>query len=469
MYKHNFDETILRSYDIRGIYEKTLSNKDAFMLGYFFGVTVKKNLPRKKNPLIIIGMDGRLSSPALEENLNSGLVKSGCEIYRVGLVPTPMLYFASQYYSADGAIQVTGSHNPKNYNGFKIVLNQNSFFGEDIIKLGEFAKEGHSSKNNGFSKNVDIYDRYIEKIIEPTKNLNEKLSKKTIVWDCGNGASGPSIEMITKKISGNHVVLYSMVDGNFPNHHPDPTDISTLKIMSDKMKEVNADIGIGFDGDGDRIGVIDKQGRPVAGDLLTSFLARSIEVENKTDHTVILDIKSSSVAYNEIVSLGLNVEIGKTGHSNIKKRIKEINSPLAGEVSGHIFFADKYYGFDYALYTSIRLLSLLANDVNLEKFISSLPKTFVSPEMKLHCSDQIKFKVMNNIAKNALEDYRPENITTIDGVRAKNNFGWWLIRASNTEEALIIRFEGKTIEDRDELFLEVQKRLKKEGLTLEFN
>ena len=469
MYKHTFDKTILRSYDIRGIYKKTLNNKDAFMLGYFFGIIVKKNSPEKQRPLIIIGMDGRLSSPTLEENLNSGLIKSGCEIYRIGLGPTPMLYFASHYYNADGAIQVTGSHNPKNYNGFKIVLNQNSFFGEDIIKLGEHAKKGHSSNNNGFSKNVDILDKYIEKIIEPLKNLNDKLSNKTIVWDCGNGASGPSVEMITKKISGNHVVLYSKVDGNFPNHHPDPTDISTLKIMSDKMKVVNADIGIGFDGDGDRIGVIDKQSRPVAGDLLTSFLAHSIDIENKADHTVILDIKSSSVAYDKIMSLGLNVEIGKTGHSNIKKRIKEINSPLAGEMSGHIFFADKYYGFDDALYTSIRLLSLLAKDVNLEKFISSLPKTFVSPEMKLHCSDKIKFTIIDNISKNALEDYSPENITTIDGVRAKNSFGWWLIRASNTEEALIIRFEGKSVEDKKELFLEVQKRLKIEGLTLEFN
>ena len=469
MYKHNFDETILRSYDIRGIYKKTLSNKDAFMLGFFFGVTVRQKSPRKKNPLIIIGMDGRLSSPALEENLNFGLLKSGCEVYRIGLGPTPMLYFASHYYSADGAVQVTGSHNPKNYNGFKIVLNQNSFFGEDIIKLGELAKKGYSIISNGSSKSVDIHDIYIEKVIEPIKTISDRLNNKTVVWDCGNGASGPSVEMITKKIPGNHIVLYSKVDGNFPNHHPDPTDISTLKIMSEKIKEVKADIGIGFDGDGDRIGIIDKLGRPVAGDLLTSFLARSIETENKTNNTVILDIKSSSVAYDKIISLGLNVEIGKTGHSNIKKRIKEINSPLAGEMSGHIFFADKYYGFDDALYTSIRLLSLLANDINLEKFISSLPKTFVSPEMKLHCSDQIKFSVIDNISKNALEDYSPENITTIDGVRAKNNFGWWLIRASNTEEALIIRFEGKTIEDRDELFLEVQKRLKKEGLTLEFN
>ena len=469
MYKHNFDKTILRSYDIRGIYKKTLNNKDAFMLGFFFGITAKNNFPETKSPLIIIGMDGRLSSPALEENLNSGLVESGCKVYRIGLGPTPMLYFASHYYSANGAIQVTGSHNPKNYNGFKIVLNQNSFFGEDIIKLGEFAKEGHSSKNKGFSKSVDISERYIEKLIEPIRNIDEKLSNKTVVWDCGNGATGPLIEMITKKILGDHIVLYSEVDGNFPNHHPDPTDVSTLEIMSNKMKEVKADIGIGFDGDGDRIGVIDKQGRPVAGDLLTSFLAQSIKIQNKTDYTVILDIKSSSVAYDKIMSMGLNVEIGKTGHSNIKKRIKEINSPLAGEMSGHIFFADQYYGFDDALYTSVRLLSLLANDVNLVEFISSLPKTFVSPEIKLYCSDQTKFTIINNISKNALEDYSPKNIITIDGVRAKNNFGWWLIRASNTEEALIIRFEGKSVEDKKELYLEVQNRLKREGLTLEFN
>ena len=469
MYQHTFDKTILRSYDIRGTYNKTLYNKDAFMLGYFFGLTVKKNSPSKKNPLIIIGMDGRVSSPVLEEHLNSGLENSGCEIYRIGLSPSPMLYFASCYYKADGAIQVTGSHNPKNYNGFKMILNQNSFFGDDITKLGKFAEEGFSEKYKGFSRNVFVHDKYIEKLIEPIKYVNEDLRDKTIVWDCGNGAVGPTVDIITKKISGKHIVLYSEVDGNFPNHHPDPTDISTLKIMSNIMKEVNADIGISFDGDGDRIGVVDKQGRPVAGDLLTSFLAKSIETRNKSHLTVILDIKSSYVAYDKILSLGLKAEIGKTGHSNIKKRIKEINSPLAGEMSGHIFFADKYYGFDDALYASIRLLNLLANNESLENFISSLPKTFVSPEIKLHCSDKTKFAVIDNISKKTLDDYSPENIITIDGVRVKNNFGWWLIRASNTEESIIIRFEGKSIKDKKQLFLEVQKRLKNEGLTLELN
>jgi phosphomannomutase len=275
--------------------------------------------------------------------------------------------------------------------------------------------------------------------------------------------------MLTKRISGNHIVLFSEVDGNFPNHHPDPTDESTLKILSDKMKEVNADIGIGFDGDGDRIGVIDKKGRPIAGDLLTAFLSNSLEIKDKENQTVILDIKSSYVAYDKIISFGLNAEIGKTGHSNIKKRIKEINSPLAGEMSGHIFFADKYYGYDDALYTSIRIISLMANDNSLDDFISTLPKTYVSPEIKLYCSDKIKFKLINRLVDKVLKDYNPENVITLDGVRAKNEMGWWLIRASNTEEAIIVRFEGKSQKDQDKLLMEVKERLKNEGLTWEYS
>jgi phosphomannomutase len=467
MYKHEFDNTILRSYDIRGVFEKTLKIDDAFMLGYFFGITLKKQKREKEHPLVVIGMDGRISSPLLEEKLNEGLIKSGCEVYRIGLGPTPMLYFASHYFSADGAIQVTGSHNPKDYNGFKIVLNQNSFFGEDIQNLGALAKRGHAATYKGFSKNVTINDHYIKKLIEPLKNISENLNDKTIVWDCGNGASGPSIESITQKIPGNHIILYSDVDGNFPNHHPDPTDISTLKILSNKMSEVCADIGIAFDGDGDRIGVIDNLGRAVAGDLLTAFLANSIkEKENKT---VILDIKSSQVAYNKILSLGLKAEIGKTGHSNIKKRIKEINCPLAGEMSGHIFFADKYFGFDDALYASIRLIELLANDITLDKFMSSLPTTYVSPEIKVHCSDKIKFQTIKNISDEALKKYDSDDVITIDGIRVKNKFGWWLIRASNTEEAIVVRFEGLSIEDKNQLFSEVKQLLNNEGLSLEID
>ena len=467
MYKHTFDKTILRSYDIRGIYGKTLTDEDAFMLGFFFGTTVRKKNPDKKHPLIIIGMDGRLSSPILEQKLNEGLKNSGCEIFRIGLGPTPMLYFASNYYKADGAIQVTGSHNPKDYNGFKIVLNQNSFFGEDIQKLGHFSSKGYSKTYDGFSKSVEINNNYVDEIIKPLKNIEKQLLEKTIVWDCGNGASGPSVEMITTKIPGKHIVLYSEVNGNFPNHHPDPTDESTLKILSKKMVEVDADLGIAFDGDGDRIGVIDKQGRPIAGDLLTAFLANSITTKDKNNQTIILDIKSSHIAYEKIISLGFKAEIGKTGHSNIKKRIKEIKSPLAGEMSGHIFFGDTYFGYDDALYASIRVLSLIANNIELDKFVSSLPKTYVSPEIKVFCSDKIKFSTIENISKSVFKKYNSNDVISLDGLRVNNTHGWWLIRASNTEEALVVRFEGKSEKDKNELFLEVKKLLKNEGLTLD--
>ena len=467
MIKHTFDSTILRSYDIRGVYGKTLTDEDALMLGFFFGITVREKNPKKRHPLIIVGMDGRLSSPSLEEKITEGLENSGCEVYRIGLGPTPMLYFASNYYKADGAIQVTGSHNPKDYNGFKIVLNQESFFGEDIQKLGHFASKGFSKTYDGFSKSVAINSNYVDEIIKPLKNIKEKLNEKTIVWDCGNGASGPSVEMITKKIPGKHIVLYSGVDGNFPNHHPDPTDESTLKIMLNKMQEVDAELGIAFDGDGDRIGVIDKQGRVVAGDLLTAFLANSISKNDKNNQTIILDIKSSYVAYENIMSLGFKAEIGKTGHSNIKKRLKEIKSPLAGEMSGHIFFGDNYFGYDDALYAAIRLLTLTANNIELDKFMSTLPITFVSPEIKIFCSDKKKFLTIDNISKDVFAKYNSNDVITIDGLRVKNNHGWWLIRASNTEEALVVRFEGKSEKDKKELSFEVKNLLKNEGLTLD--
>ena len=233
------------------------------------------------------------------------------------------------------------------------------------------------------------------------------------------------------------------------------------------MSEVCADIGIAFDGDGDRIGVIDNLGRAVAGDLLTAFLANSIK--EKKNQTVILDIKSSQVAYDKILSLGLKAEIGKTGHSNIKKRIKEINAPLAGEMSGHIFFADNYFGFDDALYASIRLIELLANGITLDKFMSSLPTTYVSPEIKVHCSDKIKFQTIKNISDEALKKYESDDVITIDGIRVKNKFGWWLIRASNTEEAIVVRFEGQSIEDKNQLFSEVKQLLNNEGLSLEID
>ena len=255
------------------------------------------------------------------------------------------------------------------------------------------------------------------------------------------------------------------MDGNFPNHHPDPTDPSTLKLLSEKMKEVNANLGIGFDGDGDRLGILDKKCRPIPGDLLTAFLSKSLVKD--INKTVILDIKSSQVAYDQIIKNGFKVEIWKTGHSHIKKRMKEINSPLAGEMSGHIFFAEGYLGYDDALFASIKLLELITNGYQLENFISDLPVTFPSPEIKVSCPDSIKFDVVQKILSKTLEDYLPDSIIKLDGVRAQNKNGWWLIRASNTEEKLVIRVEGTSEKSKVLLLTEVQARLKDVGLTWE--
>ena len=233
------------------------------------------------------------------------------------------------------------------------------------------------------------------------------------------------------------------------------------------MIEVNADLGIGFDGDGDRLGIIDKEGRPIPGDLLTAFLSKSLIKNN--DKTIILDIKSSQVAYNKIIDNGFKVELWKTGHSHIKKRMKEINSPLAGEMSGHIFFAEGYYGYDDAIYASIKLLELIANDNKLEKFISDLPITFSSPEIKINCDDNIKFDVIKKILKNTLKDYASEQVMELDGVRVQNKYGWWLIRASNTEAVLVVRVEGTSKENKNMLLIEVKCHLKKAGLTWKYN
>lgn len=457
----NIERSIFREYDIRGTYPEQINESSIKLIAHAIAIRCKKDGVNT----LVVGRDGRLSGPSLLDAFCSGLLESGINVNNIGLVTSPLLYYAAKKSISKSGVMITGSHNPKNYNGIKMVINDNPISGTEIYSL--ISNKDIDQVKNGEIEYSDIKSEYIDEVC---KNIFiKKPESLKIVLDCGNGSAGCIAPDLFKKLGFNVIELFSEVDGNFPNHHPDPTDESTLKILSDKMKEVNADIGIGFDGDGDRIGVIDKKGRPIAGDLLTAFLSNSLEINDKENQTVILDIKSSYVAYDKIISFGLNAEIGKTGHSNIKKRIKEINSPLAGEMSGHIFFADKYYGYDDALYTSIRIISLMANDNNLDDFISTLPKTYVSPEIKLYCSDKIKFQLINRLIDKVLKDYNPENVITLDGVRAKNEMGWWLIRASNTEEAIVVRFEGKSEKDQDKLLIEVKERLKNEGLTWEYS
>jgi len=452
---------IFREYDIRGVVGPDLTPETVQYIGQAIGTYMK----RQGGKTLVMGWDIRSSSIEFRDILSKALTSTGCDVVDIGKVPTPVSYFALHHLKADGGVMITGSHNPPEFNGFKISQGQNSLYGEKIQELKKMIDAKDFETGSGKVEQANIMESYMDHICS-ILNISRKVK---VVVDGGNGCFGITGPQLLRKLGQEPIEIFCEPDGTFPNHHPDPTDESTLKILSDKMKEVNADIGIGFDGDGDRIGVIDKKGRPIAGDLLTAFLSNSLEIKDKENQTVILDIKSSYVAYDKIISFGLNAEIGKTGHSNIKKRIKEINSPLAGEMSGHIFFADKYYGYDDALYASIRIISLMANDNSLDDFISTLPKTYVSPEIKLYCSDKIKFKLINRLVDKVLKDYNPENVITLDGVRAKNEMGWWLIRASNTEEAIVVRFEGKSEKDQDKLLIEVKERLKNEGLTWEYS
>ena len=463
-YNHRFHPSILREYDIRGIINQTLFEKDAFMIGYFFGLICKEKNPNKM-PKILISMDGRLSGPNLKKQTKLGLCKSGCNVIDLGLNPTPILYFGNQNLKTDGAIQITGSHNPKDYNGFKMILNNEPFFGRNIQTLAKKAEFGSDTDMNGNIENINLDEKYIKKILMPlceTKNLKDK----KIIWDCGNGATGDIIKKIVELIPCQNVVLYSEIDGNFPNHHPDPSNENNLIKLKQEMKKQNADFGFAFDGDGDRLGVVNKQLELIAGDILTTFLAQSV-FDKKCP--IILDVKSSQKCRKFLEDLGYKVIIWKTGHSHIKNKMKEINSKFAGEMSGHIFFGDTYYGYDDAIYSSMRFLELIEENFKLEEFLNNFKDNFSTPQIKIKCSDEKKFNVIENLKLKIQNKYSTKNCNFIDGIRVDLDIGWYLIRASNTENSLIVRIDGNTKENFVNLSNEVKALLKIEKLSLNCN
>ena len=464
MYKHNFHPSILREYDIRGIINETLFEKDALMIGYFFGLICKeKNFNNVTN--IVISMDGRLSSPDLKKQIKLGLSKSGCNVIDLGLNPTPILYFGSHNLNADGAVQITGSHNPKNYNGFKMMIKNEPFFGKDIQNLGSKAKLGSTINMSGSIESLDLDEKYIQEILMPLSN-SKNLKDKKIIWDCGNGATGDIIKKITKLIPCNNTVLYSEIDGNFPNHHPDPSNENNLVKLKQEIKRQNADFGFAFDGDGDRVGVVNNQLELVAGDILTTFLAQSIS-DKKCP--IILDVKSSQKCKEFLENLNYEVLIWKTGHSHIKNKMKKINSKFAGEMSGHIFFGDTYYGYDDAIYSSMRFLALIENNFNLDEFLNYFKNNFSTPEVKIKCSDDKKFDIIENLKLKVQNKYSTKYCNFIDGIRVDLDIGWYLIRASNTENSIIIRIDGNTEENFVNLSQEVKALMKSEKLNIDHN
>ena len=450
---YRFDPTSLREYDIRGIIGKTLGEADANAIGRGFATRVR----RAGGTRVAVGYDGRKSSPVLEKALVEGLKQGGVDVVRVGLGPTPMVYFAAATLEVDGGIMITGSHNPPDYNGFKMVLQGLPFFGEDIQDLGRLAEAGDWEEGSGTDTTADIMDIYIARLLQ---NFDGQAFR--IGWDAGNGAAGPALEKLVKLLPGEHHTLFTDIDGQFPNHHPDPTEEKNLEDLKRLVKEKQLDFGIAFDGDGDRIGAIDGEGRVIWGDQLLSILAEPVLREDP-GATIIADVKASQALFDRVAELGGKPLMWKTGHSLIKSKMKETHAPLAGEMSGHIFFAHDYYGFDDALYAAVRLIravSVLGGSLTALK--SAMPVMINTPELRFQVSESRKFAAVEEV----LERLTAEGATVdrTDGARVNTTDGWWLLRASNTQDVLVARAEAKDQAGLDRLMGQINAQLSASGL-----
>jgi phosphomannomutase len=450
---HRFHPTSLREYDIRGVIGQTLGEEDARAIGRSFGTIVRRGGGRS----VAVGYDGRESSPGLEQALVEGLNAAGVDAVRVGLGATPMLYYAESVLDVDGGIMITGSHNPPDYNGFKMVLRHGPFFGADIQALGRMAQGGDWESGEGGSESVDIEDRYVERLLQ---NFDGPALR--IGWDAGNGAAGPALEKLAARLPGEHHLLYTDVDSRFPNHHPDPTDEKNLADLKALVAEKRLDFGIAFDGDGDRIGAVDGTGRVIWGDQLLSILAEPV-LQDVPGATIIADVKASQALYDRIAQLGGVPLMWKTGHSHIKQKMKETGAPLAGEMSGHVFFAHDYYGFDDALYAAVRLIRSVGRlGRSLTDLRSAIPPMVNTPELRFQVDESRKFAAVDEVLARLQSAGAKVNRT--DGARVNTADGWWLLRASNTQDVLVARAEAKDEAGLDRLVAQIDEQLALSGI-----
>jgi phosphomannomutase len=457
---HSFHPTVLREYDIRGIIGETLGADDARAIGRSFGSMLAEAGGRK----VAVGYDGRVSSPMLEHALVEGLNASGMDVVRIGMGPTPMLYYAeASAEDVDGGIEITGSHNPANYNGFKMVFQGRPFFGADIQELGRRSSAGEWVDGSGSVEDRDVIDAYIERMLEALDGIDSAtLAGLKVGWDAGNGAAGPALEKLAARLPGEHHLLFTDVDGEFPNHHPDPTVEENLADLRNLVAEKSLDFGVAFDGDGDRIGAIDGEGRVIWGDQLLMVFAEDLLARRK-GATIIADVKASRALFDHVAAHGGEPLMWKTGHSLIKSKMKETGSPLAGEMSGHVFFADEYYGYDDALYAGVRLIAAAARlGKSVTELRSAMPPMINTPEMRFQVDESRKFAAIGEIAgrvaaSDALAD-------TTDGVRVTTDDGWWLLRASNTQDVLVARAESESEEGLARLVAQIDEQLAASGL-----
>lgn len=455
--------SIFRQYDIRGIIGKTLKKSTAQKIAYIFGSMLKQ---KTEDASVAIGHDARLSSESLSRAAAEGLLASGVNVIDIGLVPTPILYYATFKLAVTGAMMITGSHNPPEYNGMKLCIGNDTIYGETIKEIEKKMKETTIKENKtGTYTKTYISGNYIKMIQSGFSRISEMLKRLEqpvrIVADSGNGTAGIIAPELFRNMGFELIDLYSKPDGNFPNHHPDPTVEVNLKDLRKKVKETKSDFGIAYDGDADRIGVADERGTIIWGDKLLLIFALDIinEWKQKEPPVIISEVKSSSVLYEGVRKAGGKIIMWKTGHSLIKAKMKETGAILAGEMSGHMFFKDRYYGYDDAIYASLRLAEIFVkkriNDrqFKLSELIENMPKTVATPEIRINCSDTIKHKIPELVqaAVNVKNYSDVKEIVTIDGVRMVFDSGWALVRASNTQPVLVSRFEADTKENLENI------------------
>ncbi len=450
---HQFDPTSLREYDIRGIVGQALGPSDAVAIGRGFATRIRA----KGGHRVAVGYDGRNSSPELEAALVSGLVAGGIDVVRIGLSSTPMLYYAEATLEVDGGIQVTGSHNPPEYNGFKMVHAHAPFFGDDIQDLAALAASGAWSEGTGEVTTVDVLDAYVGRLMAGYAGGAYRIG-----WDTGNGAAGPVIEKLVQLLPGEHHVIFAEVDGNFPNHHPDPTEESNLADLKRLVTEKKLDFGLAFDGDGDRIGAVDGSGRVIWGDQILSILVEPALREHP-GAPIVADVKSSQSLFDRITELGGEPVMAATGHSLMKTAMTRTGAPIGGELSGHLFFAGEYYGFDDAHYAAVRLIRAVhLSGRSLTELRDAMPALVATPDLRFPVEDVRKFAVVDEVIARLKSEGAEMDLT--DGARVTTADGWWLLRASNTQAMLTVRAEAKDQAALDTLLAEVDAQLAASGV-----
>ncbi len=451
---HMMNPEILRAYDIRGVYGKTITDQDAWSIGIAFGHYILQHGGRS----VAVARDGRLSSPSLAHALIQGLIESGVDVQDLGIGPTPLLYFGVETLEVRGGIMITGSHNPPDHNGFKFCLKEGPFYGENIQKLPILLKQAFENPiDPGAVHTVDLMDAYVTRL---TQDLNPpliKAAKMSIVWDSGNGATGEVVQKLAEHIPAEHHFLNIKIDGTFPSHHPDPSDPETLTQLVQAVQDLGATIGIAFDGDGDRLGAVDHQGCIINSEELMQIFLEDI-LENNPGAKILYDVKTTNAVRDKIKALGGTPIMWKTGHATIKAEMAKIDAVFGGEVSGHTFFRDKYYGYDDGIYGAMRLLDIISKNPTWLAFKDLPSHYFQTPEIVIPCSHDQKFDIIKSVAERLTQENIPFN--DLDGVRVENDQGWWLLRASNTQDHIMMRAESTSVEGLEKLKEEMKNYLR---------